>query len=156
MEKPPLPTQSPADLELAYKFFNEIGIIAQLATNQMQRRLTDGLTSSQFSVLNWFVRVDDQATPGRLAKAFQVTNGAMTNTLRKLANKKFVSIEPDPASGRRKIIRLTPAGRGARDRAVAATFPELQSFLDAFDASVLTEAMPLLARVRQFLDAARD
>ena len=55
-------------LATAFEFFNEIGIIAQLSSNQMQRTMPHGLTQSQFSVLNWFVRVDDQATPGRLAR----------------------------------------------------------------------------------------
>ena len=73
-----------SDLQIAYGFFNEIGIIGQLSSNQMQRAMPHDLTQSQFSVLNWFVRVDTQATPGRLAKAFQVTKGAMTNTLHKL------------------------------------------------------------------------
>ena len=40
-----------------------IGIIAQLTSNQLQRNLPHGLTQSQFSVLNWFLRVDDEASP---------------------------------------------------------------------------------------------
>jgi DNA-binding MarR family transcriptional regulator len=107
-------------------------------------------------VLNWFVRVDDQATPGRLARAFQVTGGAMTNTLSKLSAKGFVSVEPDPASGRSKIVRLTPAGRRARDEAIAALGEDLSAFLDAFSEARLTKAMPLLREARAFLDAARE
>jgi len=70
-----------------FSFFNEIGIIAQLASNLFAQSLPGGLTQSQFSVLNWFARVDSEATPKRLATAFQVTPGAMTNTLKKLAEK---------------------------------------------------------------------
>ncbi|HEY5647538.1 MAG TPA: MarR family transcriptional regulator [Pseudomonadales bacterium] len=139
----------------AFEFFNEIGIIGQLAGNRMERSLPHGLTRSQFSVLNWFVRVDDEATPGRLARAFQVTAGAMTNTLGKLAGKGFVSIEPDPGSGRRKIVRLTPAGRRARDEAIAATEPDLRAFLERFPRQRLDRALPLLRAVRAYLDAAR-
>ena len=53
-------------LQTAYGFFNEIGIISQLSSNQMQRAMPHGLTQSQFSVLNWFIRVDDQATQDRV------------------------------------------------------------------------------------------
>jgi DNA-binding MarR family transcriptional regulator len=53
----------------------------------VQQNLPAGLTVSQFSVLNWFIRVDNVATPGRLSTAFQVTKGAMTNTLKKLHEK---------------------------------------------------------------------
>jgi len=115
-----------------------------------------GLTQSQFSVLNWFLRVDDAATPGRLARAFQVTGGAMTNTLGKLADKGFVSVTPDPDSGRRKIVRLTPAGRQARDEAIAATGPALLELLDRFPRQRLERALPLLRAVRAYLDAERD
>jgi DNA-binding MarR family transcriptional regulator len=143
-------------LELAYTFLNEIGIISQLSSKQMQRAMPHGLTQSQFSVLNWFVRVDNQATPGRLAKAFQVTNGAMTNTLGKLQQKDFIHISPDPDSGRSKIVRMTPTGRKARDQAIAATHIDLQEFLQQFPASTLNATLPLLREIRAYLDAARD
>jgi DNA-binding MarR family transcriptional regulator len=144
------------DRAIAFEFFNEIGIISQLATNQMQRTMPHGLTQSQFSVLNWFVRVDDAATPGRLAKAFQVTAGAMTNTLGKLARKGFVVIQPDPESGRRKIVRLTPLGRSARDDAIAAAGDALLPFLAEFPPARLARVLPLLRAVRAHLDRARS
>ncbi|MEQ8859714.1 MAG: MarR family transcriptional regulator [Pseudomonadales bacterium] len=142
-------------LDHAYRFFNEIGIIAQLSANEMARVLPHGLTPSQFSVLNWFVRVDDEATPGRLATAFQVTKGAMTNTLKRLEEKGFVSVSPDPASGRRKLVHLTAAGRTAREAAVAATFPLLATLLEAVDRRRIDAMLPELEAVRRFLDEAR-
>ena len=59
--------------DAVFTYFNEIGIISQLSTVLFEQSLPEGLTLSQFSVLNWFVRVDVEATPGRLARAFQVT-----------------------------------------------------------------------------------
>jgi DNA-binding MarR family transcriptional regulator len=143
-------------LATAFEFFNEIGIIGQLASNQMQRTMPFGLTQSQFSVLNWFVRVDDQATPGRLARAFQVTRGAMTNTLGKLEGKGFIHVEPDPTSGRSKIVTLTSAGRRARDQAIAAADEALGEFLQQFPSRMLQRSLPLLREVRAWLDAARE
>lgn len=148
--------RSNTSLQEAYTFFNEIGIIAQLSSTQMQRALPYGLTQSQFSVLNWFVRVDDQATPGRLASAFQVSKGAMTNTLGKLSNKGFISVEPDPNSGRRKIVRLTATGHRAREKAVAASFPQLEAFLDEFSSTRINAVLPLLCEVRAYLDQLRS
>ena len=144
------------ELEDAYLFFNEIGIIAQLSSNQFQRALPHGLNQSQFSVLNWFVRVDVEATPGRLATAFQVTRGAMTNTLGKLRAKGLIQIEPDPDSGRRKIVRLTAAGRRARDDAVTASYPLLAQFIAQFDKRRTDAAMPLLQEIRAYLDKRRE
>ncbi|MEJ2088605.1 MAG: MarR family transcriptional regulator [Gammaproteobacteria bacterium] len=143
-------------LATAFEFFNEIGIIGQLASNQMQRTMPFGLTQSQFSVLNWFVRVDDQATPGRLARAFQVTRGAMTNTLGKLEGKGFIHVKPDPTSGRSKIVTLTSAGRRARDQAIAAADEALGEFLQQFPSRMLQRSLPLLREVRAWLDAARE
>jgi len=143
-------------LDDAHQFFTEIGIIAQLSSNARERVLPHGLTVSQFAVLNWFVRVDTEATPGRLARAFQVTRGAMTNTLGKLEGKGFLTIAPDPDSGRQKIVRLTPAGRRARDDGVASSHPLLRTFLEQFDAAEIAAALPLLQAVRAWLDAARD
>lgn len=145
-----------ADLTDAYRFFNEINIIAQLSSNQMAQRMPHGLNLSQFGVLNWFVRVDDETTPGRLARAFQVSKGAMTNTLSKLEAKGFVGITPDPSSGRRKLVRLTAAGRRARDDAVAAASPLLAELLQEFRIDTIRRQLPLLERVRSYLDAARD
>ncbi|TNF89501.1 MAG: MarR family transcriptional regulator [Gammaproteobacteria bacterium] len=147
---------SASEQAIAFEFFTEIGIIGQLGSNRMQRALPHGLNQSQFSVLNWFVRVDDQATPTRLARAFQVTPGAMTNTLAKLSSKGFVAIEPDPHSGRSKIVTLTDEGRVAREAAIAALGGDLEEFLEAFPASRLKKALPLLRQARAFLDAARD
>ena len=144
-----------AGLETAFSFFNEIGIIAQLSSNQMQRSMPHQLTQSQFSVLNWFIRVDNEATPGRLAAAFQVTKGAMTNTLGKLEQKGFVKIEPDPASGRSKRVTITASGRKAREEAIRSAHQPLAEFLTAFPAKTLEEVLPTLKSIRAFLDEAR-
>ena len=110
-----------------FTYFNEISIIAQLSIAQFERSLPDGLTNSQFSVLNWFSRVDSQASPGRLATAFQVTPGAMTNTLKKLESKSLVKIEPDELCGRKKKVSMTSKGEKLQKQAVnaAALFQEM-------------------------------
>jgi DNA-binding MarR family transcriptional regulator len=147
---------STASLEKAFQVFNEMNIIAQLSANEMARVLPHGLNVSQFSVLNWFVRVDDQATPGRLAEAFQITKGAMTNTLGRLEEKGFVSVSPDPQSGRRKLVRMTEAGRRARAEAIAATQPLLQGFLAHFGIARTEALLPHLERIRRYLDEHRS
>ena len=110
-----------------FTYFNEISIIAQLSNAQFERILPDGLNNSQFSVLNWFCRVDSQASPGRLATAFQVTPGAMTNTLKKLESKSLVKIEPDELCGRKKKVSMTSKGEKLQKQAVnaAALFQEM-------------------------------
>ena len=48
---------------IVFGFFNEIGIISQLTSSMFERNLPQNLTNSQFGVLNWFHRVDTEATP---------------------------------------------------------------------------------------------
>jgi DNA-binding MarR family transcriptional regulator len=146
----------PAELQSGYEFFLEVNIIAQLASNLMQRALPHGLTLAQFSVLNWFVRVDSEATPGRLARAFQVTNGAMTNTLQRLLEKALVTVEPDPANGRQKRVRMTALGRRCRDDAIASTYPDIADFLAEFELAEVRSLIPTLRRMREYLDRQRD
>lgn len=143
------------DYEELFAFFNEVGIIAQLSGRLFEQQLPADLTTSQFGVLNWFVRVDTEATPTRLATAFQVTGGAMTNTIKKLESKGLVKVEPDASSGRQKRVTMTVAGRQARDAAIASMAPLLNEFGEAFKGFALDEQTRLLAKVRQYLDERR-
>ena len=143
------------ELQNAYRFFNEIGIIAQLSSNQMQRTLPHNLTLSQFSVLNWFVRVDAQASPGRLANAFQVTKGAMTNTLQRLEKRGLVQIAADPRDGRGKLVSITEAGREMRARCVAGIGPLCDDLSNKLTTREFASALPILEKIRKHLDRHR-
>jgi len=143
------------DLDLAFRFFNEIGIIAQLSNTRFEQQMPLGMNRSQFRVLNWFTRVDDQASPGRLAKAMEVTKGAITNTLKKLEAKGLVEISPDVNSGRQKIVRMTATGRLARDAAIAAAAPQLTLIFEAMKVEELGKLIPELEKIRKVLDESR-
>lgn len=138
-----------------FAYFNEIAIIASLTVGMFERRLPNGLTYAQFGVLNSFHRVDEVATPTRLAIAFQVTGGAMTHTLKKLEAQKLVKIEPDPDSGRQKRVTVTAKGRRMRERSIAAASPLLEDFAAALDLESIRKQTRVLAEVRQFLDTYR-
>ena len=148
--------QQRSETSQLYGVLNEIQIIAQLWSNEMRGVLPDGLSLAQFSVLNWFSRVDDQATPGRLAKAFQVTKGAMTHTLGLLEEAGLVTVEPDPASGRRKIVRRTAKGAAARDAGVASTERLLAAVGGEVGFARLLRLKPTLETTRRCLDARRE
>ena len=126
-----------------------------MATNALESCLPDGLTSSQFGVLNWFVRVDTEATPGRLATAFMVTKGAMTNTLKRLEEKGFVRVRPDEHSGRRKLVTITAKGMRARTNAIKSVDPLLQELLTEFSKPDFALSLPFLESIRTYLDERR-
>ncbi len=143
------------DIEQLFRFFNEIGIIAQLSQNMFESVLPHGLTLSQFSVLNHFVRLGRIESPARLAKSFQVTKGAMTNTLARLEKRGFITINPDPADGRAKLVDITGAGRQAQRDCLDAVIPMLETVADNFDILDFRSSVPHLEQVRIFLDDAR-
>lgn len=149
--------QPTGDAAAAFEAFNEIGIVAQLSGAAFERVLPEGLSLAGFSVLNNFVRLGrEEQRPSQLARNFQVTKGAMTNTLQRLEAAGFITLSPDPEDGRGKIARITRAGRAAREQAIARMAPVMDEFLLAFPAADLKRILPVLTRLRKALDAARD
>ncbi len=144
-------------LRISFQAMSEIAIIGHLADTALAQVLPPELSVAGFGVLNHYVRLNvDGDSPARLARAFQVTKGAMTYTLQKLEELGYVSIEPDPADARAKIVRMTKKGRRARDAAAARVNPGMLAMLEAIGADEFARALPFLIKVRQVLDAARD
>lgn len=141
---------------LLFTFFNEIGIIDQLAQTAFEEVLPDALTVSQFSVLNHLIRLGDGKKPSDLARAFQVTKGAMTNTLSKLEAAGLIRVKPDPQDGRGKIVTVTAKGLRVRDRSLHNLAPVLSEISKALPAKDFRAALPFLQKLRMHLDAARD
>lgn len=139
-----------------FRLFNEIAIVEQLARSRLEQVLPGELRAPHFAVLNHLVRLGDDRAPARIARAFQVTKGTMTNTLQRLEAQGLVTLHADPEDGRGKRVRLTPEGRRARDAAVAAVQPLLADVGTVVSADELTAAVDLLGRIRSLLDRARD
>ena len=134
--------------------FAEIGAIDQLATVRIERVLPDGLTHAQFSVLNHFALRGRAFTPVELARTFQVTKGAMTNTVQRLAAAGFVAIQGDDADGRKKQVSITPAGVAAHDRCVTAVRPMIEGLRQVFGENEFEKVLPFLQALRGWLGEA--
>jgi DNA-binding MarR family transcriptional regulator len=144
-------------LRISFQVMSEIAIIGHLADTELAKLLPPELSVASFGVLNHFVRLNVEGeSPARLARAFQVTKGAMTYTLQQLEGHGYVTIEADPADARAKIVRITKKGRRARDAGAAKVNPGMIAMLDAIGADEFARALPFLIKVRQALDAARD
>ena len=146
---------TPPDTDTLFVLFNEIGIVNQLATTRFERALPAGLTPSQFSVLNNFVRLGGTRSPKQLADAFQVTKGAMTNTLDKLEQKGAINIAPDPADGRSKVVTITSKGKQLREQAIRSSGPAFADVASFIEPEALDQIIPFLKRLRGFLDTHR-
>jgi DNA-binding MarR family transcriptional regulator len=134
--------------------FAEIGAIDQLATVRIERLLPEGLTHAQFTVLNHLVLRGRAFTPVQLAKAFQVTKGAMTNTIQRLSAAGYVSIEGHAADRRKKWVAITPAGAAVHDRCLQAVRPMIEGLRQAFSETDFATVLPFLQSLRTWLGGA--
>ncbi|MEX0956787.1 MAG: MarR family transcriptional regulator [Rhizobiaceae bacterium] len=142
--------------ETMFRFFNEIGIIAQLSGNAFEKVMIGGMTLPQFSVLNHLVRLGGNRTPLQIARAMQVTKGTMTNTLGHLERAGHIAVRPDERDGRSKRVDITDSGRVARDQAIAAMAPELGWLAARIRMDDVEASLPLLEQVRKLLDERRN
>jgi len=136
---------------LAIALVSEVVSIDQLARNRLSKALPKGMQLSHFSVLNYMGRTRDERTPAQLAQIFQVTRGAMTNTLTKLERAGHIHIRPDWDDARRKLVSISPAGRQARDAAVAAMEPIIQDLVRDIGPQKVRATLPVLRALRQKL-----
>ena len=137
---------------LAASLFAEVLIAEQLSRNLISKALPGGMQISHFSVLNLLAHVNEERTPAQLARAFHVTRGAMTNTLTRLEWAGHVHIRPDWDDARRKFVSLSPAGRAARDNALAAFMPLIAGVVRKIGAERVRSALPVLREMRVQLE----
>lgn len=137
---------------LAVTLFSEILTNEQLIRNWLSRVLPKGMEISHFSVLNHLAHVGEERSPAQLAKSFHVTRGAMTNTLQKLEWAGYVHIRPDWDDARRKMVTISPAGRQARDAAIAAITPVISELVDELGEARVRAALPVLRELRTKLE----
>lgn len=140
-----------ANDRLAASLFAEVLIAEQLSRNLIGKALPRGMQISHFSVLNLLAHVNEERTPAQLAQAFHVTRGAMTNTLSRLEWAGHVHIRPDWDDARRKFVSLSPAGRAARDAAIAAFMPLIRDVVRDIGPDRVRAALPVLRELRRRL-----
>ncbi|MGO4851912.1 MarR family winged helix-turn-helix transcriptional regulator [Phaeovulum sp. W22_SRMD_FR3] len=137
---------------LAAALFSEVFMADQLARNRISRALPKGMEISHFSVLNHLAHAGEERTPAQLAAIFHVTRGAMTNTLSKLEWAGHVHIRPDWDDARRKFVSISPAGKAARDAALAAFMPLIADVVRGIGTDKVRATLPVLRELRARLE----
>lgn len=137
---------------LAIILFSEILAVEQLARAQLTRLLPKGMELSHFSVLNHLAYSGTEKSPAELAKTFNLTRGAMTNTLGKLKWAGWVHIRPDWDDARRKMVSISPAGMAVRDAAIAGIAPLIDGIVDKVGADKARATLPVLREMRLRLE----
>jgi len=112
------------DLDLApVAVFSRISRLARHLDLARRQAFTEhGIESWEFDVLSALRRSGPpyELSPGRLLRETLVTSGTMTNRIDRLTGRGFVERHPDPGDRRGVLVRLTPEGRTAVDRAFEA------------------------------------
>ena len=134
--------------QIAVALFSEMLSADQLARNRLSKVLPRGMELSHFSVLNHLAQVHDEKTPAQLAGTFNVTRGAMTNTLTKLETAGHIHIRPDWDDARRKLVAISPAGRQARNTAISAILPMIAKVVEDIGMDNARVALPVLRQMR--------
>jgi len=91
---------------------------------------TDGLTYSQIRLLGTLEEIEP-TTQHRLAQAMSVSDPAISRALRPLEADGLVRITVDPEHARRRLVRLTEAGRKAFHAAGKPLYDEFRAGLVA-------------------------
>ncbi len=136
---------------LAISLFSEVLAADQMVRNRLSSVLPKGMEISHFSVLNHLVWHEGERTPAQLAETFNVTRGAMTNTLSKLEWAGYIHIRPDWDDARRKLVAISPAGRRAREQALSSIAPMVGQIVDELGEDKVKAALPVLRNLRQLL-----
>lgn len=134
---------------LAIMLFSEVIAADQMIRTRLSKVLPKGMEISHFSVLNHLAWRELERSPTELAETFNVTRGAMTNTLAKLHWAGYVHIRPDWDDARRKMVAISPAGRKARDAAISSITPMINQVVDELGADRVRAALPILRALRK-------
>ncbi|NNK78900.1 MAG: MarR family transcriptional regulator [Litoreibacter sp.] len=133
---------------LAVALFSEMFTADQLARNLLSKTLPKGMELSHFSVLNYLARATEPRTPAQLARTFNLSKGAITNTLHKLEWAGHIHINPDWEDARRKQVVISPAGRRARDAALEVIAPIIAELVENVGTEKVRAVLPVLRDLR--------
>lgn len=133
---------------IAISLFSELFMVDHLARSKLSKALPKGMELSHFSVLNHLYQLTEPRTPAQLAKSFSLTRGALTNTLSKLEWAGHIHISPDWDDARRKQVVISPAGRRARDAALATITPMISNIIERVGHEKVYDTVPVLRELR--------
>ncbi len=136
---------------LASLFFSEISMVDQLMRYKINRALPKGMELSQFMLLNYLATISEERRPSQLAKLFQLTRGAMTNTLSKLEEAGYVHMRPDWDDARRKCVVISFSGRKAREDGLKKINPVIEEMVDVVGIEKVREVLPIIRELRNAL-----
>ena len=88
-------------------------LTAEASQSAKDRAVLDsGLTKAQYNAL-LMLRHSGEATTSQLARDCNISQQAMSQTVKRLREAEFITLQPSPHGGRALILRLTERGRSS-------------------------------------------
>ncbi|MGB0660505.1 MAG: MarR family winged helix-turn-helix transcriptional regulator [Mangrovicoccus sp.] len=117
----------------------------------MAKILPEGVELSQFLVLLHLASVAEEIGPAKLASAFNVTRGAMSNTLGRLERSGQIKVRQDKIDARRKFVTISEDGQHTLDLVSASMVPIFEEVLRRQRRTSVSSALDILSDLRESL-----
>jgi len=122
-----------------------------------QRVLAErGTTLPRFDVMAALERVPEGMTMSALSQALLVSNGNVTQLVRKLSDEGMVQAMPDPADRRVSRVRLTPAGRARFAELATAHHDHIDALFAALDGADQARLYAALGALKTSIASAEE
>jgi DNA-binding MarR family transcriptional regulator len=133
----------------------QVNLLARLLEQTLRRRIAGyGVVPGQFpALLALYER--EGLTQAELSRLVRIEQPTMANTLGRMQRDGLVRRDPDPADGRRSLIRLSDRARDLERNLVAAANTVNAEATAGLTAAETATLMDLLNRVIEQLDATR-
>lgn len=132
-----------AEVELSQMIGHLLRACQQLHVAIWSDAFPAGITSPQFAVLNVLAR-DGQLTQSALRSRARLDRSTAADVIRRLVGRRLISQVKDPADARRRVVRLTNAGRAAYGQAVERALRVNEAMLQGLDDSQRRTLLDLL------------
>lgn len=145
-------------IEAANKIFISLGIINQLTTTFLSKKLAEhGLNSSQFDLLTHLMRHSDKPqTVSQLAQVMQMNQPGVTKVVNKLHQMAFIDIEKDEQDGRKKWVSINPTGLEKVQGAYQSFAPYMVKAFEDWGLEEMKLANEKIDKLMHWLDNNRD
>ena len=124
-------------------------LTAEASQSAKDRAVRDsGRTKAQYNAL-LMLRHSGEATTSQLARDCNISQQAMSQTVKRLSEAEFITLHPSPHGGRALVLRLTARGESSLTTADKRVRALEQSLQDAAAPSRVDDLLSAMDRIRE-------
>src|ERR1700722_20029077 len=128
----------------------QAGLLCELLTAAMEPKLAEaGISLGMFELLSAIQGSGGRGTQIEVAKRLGITPPSLSETVKSAVGRGFVEQHIDSDDGRRKILKLTQAGRKAMQTIVKGVNTAEAQIVDRIDPAQIVSVVELLRKVNR-------